>query len=198
MGGSGGWAMVGLAAASVASATPEAAKPRRLPAAQPELAQAYPQPISPQPTYAQPVYTVPQPSPWEQYKTYLGARARSAGVRPATVQAVMPYLRFNQRVVELDRDQRPPSTNTSYPPAFGPYLERHITTSLINRGQARYYDRYSQLKAIEARYGVDPWSRHGPLFDGCVTDGLMWHEEPRFGLTRRGMLVANEILAAVV
>jgi len=156
LGGSGGWAMVGLAAASVASATPEAAKPRRLPAAQPELAQAYPQPISPQPTYAQPVYTVPQTSPWEQYKTYLGARARSAGVRPATVQAVMPYLRFNQRVVELDRDQRPPSTSSSYPPAFGPYLERHITTSLINRGQARYATHWTNLSRIQSRTGVDP------------------------------------------
>jgi putative oxygen-independent coproporphyrinogen III oxidase len=51
---------------------------------------------------------------------------------------------------------------------------------------------------IQARYGVDPWARYGAALAPCVDDGLMWREAGRFGLTRRGMLVANEILATFV
>jgi lytic murein transglycosylase len=109
-----------------------------------------------QPTYAQPAYAAPAANPWEQYKAYLVGRARSAGVRQATIQAVIPYLRLNQRVIDLDRAQRPTSTSSSYPPSFGPYLDRHITTSLINRGQARYSTHWNNLSRIQAQSGVDP------------------------------------------
>ena len=146
-----GWLVIGASAASLASTTPQAGPRIAPPPSAPQLAQIYPQP-----SYAQPVYAAPVPSPWEQYKTYLTARARSDGVRPATVQAVMPYLRYNPRVVELDRAQRPTSTSISGPPSFGPYLERHITSSLINRGQARYSSHWTNLSRIQARTGVDP------------------------------------------
>jgi oxygen-independent coproporphyrinogen-3 oxidase len=49
-----------------------------------------------------------------------------------------------------------------------------------------------------ARYGVDPWQRHRDALAPCVDDGLMWKTERSFGLTRRGMLVANEILMTFV
>jgi len=95
-------------------------------------------------------------SPFEQYKAYLTGRARSAGVREATIQAVIPYLRLNSRVIELDRAQRPTSTSTSAPPSFSAYLGRHITSSLINRGYTRYAGHWPNLSRIRARYGVDP------------------------------------------
>jgi lytic murein transglycosylase len=96
-------------------------------------------------------------NPFEQYKPYLIGRARSAGVREGTIQAVIPHLRFNQRAMELDREQRPSSSAGYYPPpSFGPYLNRHITSSLINRGQARYSAHWSNLSRIQAQYGVDP------------------------------------------
>jgi membrane-bound lytic murein transglycosylase B len=107
-------------------------------------------------------YGYPQPlpvaNPFEQYKAYLIGRARSAGVREGTIQAVIPYLRLNQRVMELDRAQRPLSTsgNYNYLPSFTRYLERHITSSLINRGQARYSSHWGNLSRIQASYGVDP------------------------------------------
>ncbi len=68
-------------------------------------------------------------NPFDQYKAYLAAQARRAGVREATIQAVVPYLRLSQRAMELDRAQRPnlPSYSTSLP-SFGPYITRHITT----------------------------------------------------------------------
>jgi oxygen-independent coproporphyrinogen-3 oxidase len=48
------------------------------------------------------------------------------------------------------------------------------------------------------RFGVDPWVVYGEALTPAVDDGLMWREGARFGLTRRGMLVANEILATFV
>ena len=39
---------------------------------------------------------------------------------------------------------------------LAPYLRRHVTRSLISRGQDNYRDHYSGLRRIEARYGVDP------------------------------------------
>jgi oxygen-independent coproporphyrinogen-3 oxidase len=52
--------------------------------------------------------------------------------------------------------------------------------------------------AYQARFGFDPWLRYQETLDPCLTEGLMWQAGDRFGLTRRGMLVANEILAAFV
>jgi oxygen-independent coproporphyrinogen III oxidase len=49
-----------------------------------------------------------------------------------------------------------------------------------------------------ARFGVDPWTRYRATLEPCLDEGLMWRRGDRFGLTRRGMLVANEILAAFV
>ena len=111
---------------------------------------------------AQPVILPRQPAAtqavggFEQYKTYLAGRARSAGIREATIQAVVPYLRLNSRVIELDRAQRPTSASASAPQSFGPYLNRHITSSLINRGYARYAGHWTNLSKIRTRYGVDP------------------------------------------
>ena len=48
------------------------------------------------------------------------------------------------------------------------------------------------------RFGVDPWATYAGELLPVVGDGLMWRDESRFGLTRRGMLVANEILATFV
>ena len=52
--------------------------------------------------------------------------------------------------------------------------------------------------SIQARFGADPWARYGPALEPYVEAGLMWHREGRLGLTRHGMLVANEILATFV
>ena len=39
------------------------------------------------------------------YKQTLSARARAAGVREATIQATVPWLTLNNRVIQLDRGQ---------------------------------------------------------------------------------------------
>jgi lytic murein transglycosylase len=93
-------------------------------------------------------------SGYEAYKVRLAALARSAGVREATIQSVVPFLSLNNRVIELDRSQRP--TSTSAPSSFGPYINRHVTRSLITRGYARYAGHWTNLSRIRERYGVDP------------------------------------------
>jgi oxygen-independent coproporphyrinogen-3 oxidase len=49
-----------------------------------------------------------------------------------------------------------------------------------------------------ARYGVDPWTRYAETLAPFVDEGLMWADDERFGLTRRGMLVANDLLVTFV
>jgi lytic murein transglycosylase len=90
------------------------------------------------------------------YKVRLAGLARAAGVREATVQSVVPYLSLNSRVIQLDRAQRPTSTSGDAPASFGPYIGRHITASLINRGYARYAGHWTNLSRIRERYGVEP------------------------------------------
>ena len=137
-------------AAAMALATPSAQVQQSVPDAKAvQTAQAYPT------QYSQPVYAAPAQSGWEQHKTRLAALARLQGVREATIQAVVPYLSPNQRVMALDRAQRPTSTS-NYVQNFGPYLDRHITSSLINRGQSRYASHWSNLSRIQSQYGVDP------------------------------------------
>ena len=147
-----------IAASAMALATPSAQE--RPAAASPDpaatrIAQAAPEVVVHRAQYAaaSPRYA----TAFDQYKAYLADRARRAGVREGTIQAVFPYLRFNQRAMDLDRAQRPnlPSYRTDLP-SFGPYINRHITTSLINRGQSRYSSHWGNLSRIQAQYGVDP------------------------------------------
>jgi len=51
---------------------------------------------------------------------------------------------------------------------------------------------------IEAKFGQDPWAEFGEAVTGYVEGGLAWRRGSRVGLTRRGMLVANEILTTFV
>jgi lytic murein transglycosylase len=109
----------------------------------------------------------PQPSPasastygFPQYKQRLGALARSAGVREATIQSVIPTLELNSTVVRLDRSQPgglPSPLTVNNPPApFAPYRRQHVTADLIERGAARYSRLWPYLAQIERRWGVEP------------------------------------------
>jgi len=106
--------------------------------------------------YSPPPLASPALTGFAAYKTRLMGLARSAGVREATIQSTVPYLSLNSRVMELDRAQRPTSTSSSEPPSFGPYIDRHITRSLISRGYARYAGHWTNLSRIRQRYGVEP------------------------------------------
>ena len=124
------------------------------------------QPVAQQPVQQQPVtiHRPAAPAPatsafqgsMDAYKQVVAARAIREGVRPATVQTYLPTVQFVRRAVELDRGpQNITPVGASVAP-FAPYRARHVTPSLISRGQDRYSRFYPQLQAISARYGVDP------------------------------------------
>ncbi|MBI2833671.1 MAG: radical SAM family heme chaperone HemW [Acidobacteria bacterium] len=54
------------------------------------------------------------------------------------------------------------------------------------------------LAAVGQTYGVDVWSRYGDRLGPFVDAGLLVHEPERLRLTRRGMLLASEVMAVFV
>lgn len=85
----------------------------------------------------------------------LRARAIGAGVRPTTFDAHIPGLRYNPRVIALDRAQ--PGGDPTQPstiPNFAPYQARHVDASRINRGRVRYQALRPQLARVETETGV--------------------------------------------
>ena len=52
--------------------------------------------------------------------------------------------------------------------------------------------------AFHARWGIFPWERYADGLEMRIEAGHVWRTGGRFGLTRAGMLVANDVLAAFV
>ena len=110
-----------------------------------------------QSTYAQPAYAYAQPtSSWEGYKLRLAALARQQGVRESTIQENVSGLSINQGVIELERTEPVARSSGGVVGALAPYLQRHVTNSLIRRGRENYSTLYGGLRSIEGRWGVDP------------------------------------------
>jgi oxygen-independent coproporphyrinogen-3 oxidase len=54
------------------------------------------------------------------------------------------------------------------------------------------------LEVIRRRYGVDVWHRHGAELEPFIQDGCLRRDGDRIWLTRRGMLLANEVMTVFV
>ena len=93
---------------------------------------------------------------FEMYLPQLRAQALAAGVTASTIDRVFPTLQFSSRTIELDRGQPGGTAGNPAIPPFAPYRARHVTPSLISRGEARYASNIGQLNAIGRRYGVEP------------------------------------------
>ena len=93
---------------------------------------------------------------FQAYLPTLRAAAARAGIRQDTLNRVFPNLSFSARTIELDRGQPGGAAGSSATPPFGPYLARHVTPALVNRGRARYAENVGRLNAIGRRYGVPP------------------------------------------
>jgi len=153
-----GWTVAGAAALALGPATAKDSRFRPAPTAQSAQPKTVQVAAAAAQTYATPVPQARYSNPFDQYKAYLVGRARAAGVREPTLQLI-PTLQLNQRAIELDRAQRPSPRSRSdddAPPSFRPYLDRHITDSLIRRGQSRYSSHWGNLSRIHQLYGVDP------------------------------------------
>ena len=53
-------------------------------------------------------------------------------------------------------------------------------------------------RAFDARFGIDPWIKYQSDLAPFVQAGFVWERDGRMGLSRQGMLVANEILVTFV
>ena len=52
--------------------------------------------------------------------------------------------------------------------------------------------------AVERRYGVDIWRRYGADLQPFLDTGLLKRQNRRLWLTRRGMLLAHEVMTVFV
>lgn len=133
-----GWKMIAVAAAMTALSSTPASIARSSAAA------------------GQATYASAAGSAWATYKLRLSILARQQGVKPQTVQANVPGLSINQRVIELERTEPVARSSGGVVGTLAPYLRTHVTSSLISRGRNNYAERYDQLRRLEVRYGVDP------------------------------------------
>jgi oxygen-independent coproporphyrinogen-3 oxidase len=51
---------------------------------------------------------------------------------------------------------------------------------------------------FQSRFGIDPWIKYRNDLKPFVEAGHLWEREGRIGLSRQGMLMANEILVTFV
>ena len=98
----------------------------------------------------------------------------------ASTSAYVDRVMANARV-DIDREVRSLEGRTSEALFTGLRLTEGIDT-----------------RNFQARFGVDPWARYAETLQPFVDEGLMWKRDARFGLTRRGMLVANDVLVTFV
>ena len=77
-----------------------------------------------------------------------GARGERGGQLRGLQPAVAGQPARGEHVADVEQRQRSV--------VVGPYLDRHITRSLINRGYARYSGHWTNLSRIRERYGVEP------------------------------------------
>jgi len=116
-----------------------------------------PAPASPLPIIVAPPPLAPPPvdpmeAPFRAYLTGFRSRAIAAGVRPETVDAILPGLSYNPRIVAFDRAQSPSVGGT--PQLFSDYLARHVTPDVVAIGKSKLQTLAPQLAAIERTSGV--------------------------------------------
>jgi membrane-bound lytic murein transglycosylase B len=90
------------------------------------------------------------------FQTFLAGlrpRALAMGVRPATLDAVLPGLTPNPKVIALDRAQ-PGQDSNAPPPRFSSYLATHLGTALVRHGRAVVDEERAPLTRFGERTGV--------------------------------------------
>jgi lytic murein transglycosylase len=108
--------------------------------------------------------------PWTGYKQRLAFLARQQGVREATIRENVPGLTVNERLIELERSEPVARSSGGVVGSLAPYLQSHVTGSLIRRGRDNYAANYDALSRLQAQTGVDA----GVLM-------AIWGEETSYG-----------------
>ncbi len=112
-----------------------------------------------------------------------GAHSTRDGVRWKNVSATEEYV---QRV----RRGEPTRTEERRMPPDERLGDALFTALRLNDG--------IDLSAIRHRYHVDVWERYGPELERFIDAGCLEHEDERLRLTRRGMLLAHEVMTVFV
>jgi oxygen-independent coproporphyrinogen-3 oxidase len=112
-----------------------------------------------------------------------GAHSTVGGRRWKNIAATAEYVERTAAGRSVSLDERELSPDNQIEEAL--FLGLRLTDGIDRRN-------------FLGRYGVDPWIRYGDALSPYVAEQLVWRAGDRFGLTRRGMLVANEILATFV
>ena len=112
-----------------------------------------------------------------------GAHSTAGGARWKNVASTVEYVEAVTSGREIARDWQVLSRNEQVEEAL--FTGLRLTAGIVTRN-------------FIARYGVDPWARYGEALAPYVQGDWMWKTKEAFGLTRSGMLVANEILATFV
>src|SRR5690606_3822667 len=91
---------------------------------------------------------------FDAYVQSLWPAAQAQGVSRSTFDRMTSDLRYNPRVIALDRDNLSSgSSSSSAIPAFAPYKARHVDAARINGGRAVYSRLSPLLSRIEAQTG---------------------------------------------
>jgi oxygen-independent coproporphyrinogen-3 oxidase len=112
-----------------------------------------------------------------------GAHSTIDGCRWQNVASVQTYVERVEAGVDVAQDRRILPADERIGEALFTGLR---LTSGINRA------------AFMARHGLDPWLAYRDDLTPFAEAGLVWERDGRMGLTRQGMLVANEILVTFV
>jgi oxygen-independent coproporphyrinogen-3 oxidase len=112
-----------------------------------------------------------------------GAHSTRDGVRWKNVSATEEYI---QRVLRREATR----TDERRMPAAERLGDALFTGLRLNEGV--------DLAAVGRRYQVDVWERFGSELEQFVDAGWLKHEGTRLRLTRRGMLLAHEVMAVFV
>lgn len=97
------------------------------------------------------------PAPVTGFQAFLQQvreQALTAGVRPATLDGILPGLAYDQRVVDLDRSQPDDGGPSTRPPPLSNYLASRLDGARIEGGRSRIGRLQPQLMAYESRFGV--------------------------------------------
>jgi len=112
-----------------------------------------------------------------------GAHSTRGGVRWKNVAATEDYIERIGRGEPAGVEARPLSAEERLGDAL--FTALRLTDGI-------------DLEAVASRYGVDIWERYGADLAVFVEEGLLRRSPTRLSLTRRGMLLAHEVMTVFV
>ena len=113
-----------------------------------------------------------------------GAHATFRGERWRTIASTAEYIERVEAGGDIGLDRRAVSADERLEEAL--FMGLRLTDGV-------------DVAAVSRRHGIDIWSRYGPDLVPYVDAGLLEHEPGRrLALTRRGMLLANDVMAVFI